>query len=240
MNVRVRVQLGLNGPRRLINPISLDMSSVGVASSWAGSYHILAMDRHFDDYVVSDRTINFKPIVGFPAAHPYERLTGKIRAAGVTGNIGEAVAALFARRYLHAKIGDIAHIRPSRRRQSPDYLMRLGGLMPAAFAGVLPGDRTFVWPDWWPVESKARDTKARSDAARWNGLRQLLAYWVLLANFQPQVVGYGMVVVFTYRGRREIRASVFLPRNQPRLTDELQQKGEDVEESMLRNCLYAC
>lgn len=63
--------------------------------------------------------------------HPYERLTGKIRTAGVTGNIGEAFAAIFARRCLGAGIGDIAHVRPCwpfRRRKSPDYLMRLGTL----------------------------------------------------------------------------------------------------------------
>ncbi len=47
------------------------------------------MGRHYDDYVVTDHTLGLPAIVGIPVAHPYERLTGKIRAAGVTGNIGD-------------------------------------------------------------------------------------------------------------------------------------------------------
>ena len=129
MNVALRIQLGLRGTLRALNPIWLDVGSVGAASSWSGSYHVLAMGRHYDDYVITGRILGLPPIVGIPVAHPYERLTGKIRAAGVTGNIGEAIAALFARRCLGAGIGDIAHVRPRRpfrRRKSPDYLMRLG------------------------------------------------------------------------------------------------------------------
>jgi len=243
MNVRVVVQLGLRGPERRINPIWLDVPSVGAASSWAGSYHILAMGQHFDDYVISGRIISLPQIAGFPIAHPFERLTGKIRAAGVTGNIGEAIAALFAFRYLGAKIGDIAHIRPCqpfRRRKAPDYLMRLASHMPGEFVRILPKDRTFMWPEWWPVESKARSTKAGSRAGRQDALKQLLTYWVLLANSQPDVVGYGLIVAFTFRPPREIRANVILPTNQPQLTQELKQNGEDVEQSTLRNFLYGC
>jgi hypothetical protein len=97
MNALVQVQLGIRGPRRSLNPIWLDTGSVGATAGWAGSYHVLSMGRHYDDYIITGRTIRLPPIAGIPAAHPYERLAGKVRAAGVTGNIGEAIAALFAR-----------------------------------------------------------------------------------------------------------------------------------------------
>ena len=212
MNVDLRVQLGIRGTSHLLNPIYLDVASVGVASSWAGSYHILSMGRHYDDYVISDRIIRLPRITGFPAAHPYERLTGKIRAAGVTGNIGEVIAAIFARRYMMAGIGDIAPIRqrrPFRRRKAPDYLMRLGGLMPGPFNQVLPDDQSFNLPDWWPVESKARNTDARSNSGRRDALNQLMTYWALLANSQPQTVGYCLIITFTYQSPRRLPRTWF-------------------------------
>jgi hypothetical protein len=243
VNVDVRVQLGIRGSRRQANPLVLDVGSVGAASSWSGSYHVLAMGRHYDDYVITGRLVGLAPISGFPVAHPYERLTGKIRAAGVTGNIGEAIAAIFARRHLNAGIGDIAHVRPRRpfrRRKSPDYLMRLNNLMPGPFATILPPSSSFSWPDWWPVESKARSTTAGSDAGRRDALNQLVAYWCLLVNSQPGVVGYGVIVSLTYKPPREVRACLILPRDQARLVTGLQTDREEIEEGMLRSCLHGC
>ena len=201
------------------------------------------MGRHYDDYVVTGRQIGLSPIVGIPTAHPYERLSGKIRASGVTGNIGEAVAAIFASRCLSAKIGDIAHIRPRRpfrRRKSPDYLMRLRSLMPGPFSQIVPTSATFTWPDWWPVESKARSTQASSDAGRREALQQLAVYWSLLATSQPALIGYGLVVVLKYQPPRELRVSLILPRNQDQLAQELQQSGKEFDERILRECLYGC
>lgn len=221
----------------------LDVGSVGAVSSWSGSYHVLAMGRHYDDYVITGQILDLPPIVGIPVAHPYERLTGKIRASGVTGNIGEAIAALFARRCLGAGIGDIAHVRPRRpfrRRKSPDYLMRLGALMPGLFAPVVPSAAATAWPTWWPVESKARSTDAGSSVGRKDALKQLVAYWALLLNSQPSVVGYGQIVTFTYQPPREVRVSLILPSNQSDLAFELRQSGEDIEDSTLRRFLHGC
>lgn len=243
MNVDVRLQLGLRGVERLTRPVLLDVGSVGAASSWSGSYHVLAMGKHYDDYVVTGRIIGLPTIAGIPAAHPYERLTGKIRAAGVTGNIGEAVAAIFARRHLKAGIDDIAHVRPRRpfrRRKSPDYLMRLNAVMPGLFAAVLPKGTSFSWPEWWPVESKARSTKTGSNAGRKDALKQLVAYWCLLANSAPKVIGYGVIVSLTYQPPRELRANVIVPCDQSRLVAELESKGEEIDESTLMSCLHGC
>jgi hypothetical protein len=243
MNVALRIQLGLCGLARALNPIGLDVGSVGAASSWSGSYHVLAMGRHYDDYVIIGRILGLQPIAGIPVAHPYERLTGKIRAAGVTGNVGEAIAALFARRCLGAGIGDIAHVRPRRpfrRRKSPDYLMRLDTRMPGPFAPIVPNGIAMTWPTWWPVESKARSTNRGSLVGREDALKQLVAYWALLASSQPAVVGYGQIVTFTYQPPREVRVSLILPRNQNQLALALQQSGEAIEDSTLRSFLHGC
>src|ERR1700687_3451743 len=109
MNVDVYLQLGINGPQASCGSIVLDVPKVGATSSWAGSYHVLSMGRHYDDYVITGYMPSLPPITGIPAAHPYQRLAGKVRATGVTGNIGEAIAAIFARECVRAAIREIAH-----------------------------------------------------------------------------------------------------------------------------------
>ena len=243
MNVLDRIKLGLSGIIRALPPIRLDAANVGAAASWSGSYHVLGMDDHYDDYVVTGRILALPVIPGIPTAHPYERLTGKIRAAGVTGNIGECVAALFARRYIGASIGDIAHTRPRqpfRRRRAPDYMMRLGALMPAQLGPIVPHNFVVAWPDWWPVESKARSSDGATRSGRRDALRQLGTYWSLLRYTQPAAVGFGLIVTMTYRPPREIRASLFLPRNQQALIAALQADGEDIANEDLLPNLYAC
>jgi hypothetical protein len=235
------VQLGTGGTSRRLRPIRLDPNSVGTTSSWAGSYHVLAMGRHFDDYFVTGKTIELTPISGIPAAHPYEQLAGKIRAAGVTGNIGETIAAIFARRYLFASIGDIALLRPRRpfkQRRSPDYIMRLGSLIPGLFKPIVPKAFPLAWPEWWPVESKARSTDSGCDQARRDALKQLVTYWTLLVKSQPGVVGFGLVVAFKYQRPRELRVTLILPRDQGQLAQALQESGEQVDRALLKSCLH--
>jgi hypothetical protein len=242
VDVDLWIQLGLHGPEQQENPIFLDPGAVGMTSRWSGSYHILAMGQHYDDYVITSRVLSLPAITGIPTAHPYQRLTGKIRAAGVTGNIGEAIAAILARRTLGAGIGDIAHIRPNRpfrRRKVPDYLMRIGHLMPSVFQPILPArGNPFNWPEWWPVEAKARSTIIGSNNSRNDALRQLGAYWSAIVGEQPLDVGYGLIVTFTYHPPREVRASLIVPRNQSALIAELQRDGDALNRSALRRYLY--
>ena len=243
MNVVTSVQLGLTGTNHWLAPLYLDSNSVGMASAWSGSYHVLNMDAHYDDYVVTDTLLALPIIAGIPPAHPYRQLTAKIRAAGVTGNIGECVAAIFANRCLNAAVADIAHTRARRaykQRKAPDYLMRLGALMPSIFAPIVPNNFVLQWPVWWPVESKARNTVSASRSARIAALRQLTTYWSLLVNSQPAVVGFGIVVTLNYQQPREVRATLFLPRNQDALVQRLQEVGEDIEDAQLRDCLHGC
>jgi hypothetical protein len=230
MDIDLYVGIGLNTfTRRHIGALTLDPDTIGATSQWAGSYHVLSMDRHYDDYVVAARILSLPDIPDFPAAHPYERLTGKIRATSVTGNIGEAIAALFARRAMKARIQDIAHVRPRQpflRRRAPDYLMKLGPLMPGAFEPVLrrlSGSPTFSWPDWWPVESKARATDSGVESARRDALKQLMDYWSLIARSRPEHVGFGVIVTFSYQFPQQVHATLILPRQQEELRTALLQ-----------------
>ena len=214
MNVPVNIQLGINGPPSYIGQMLLDSGSVGSTASWSGSFHILSMSKHYDEYVVTPRTLLLPRIQGFPMAHPYQRLAGKVRASGVTGNIGEAVAALFARRYLRARISEIAHITPGtsfKSRVSPDYMMQLGYLMPSIFVRLLVPNVKFTWPDWWPVEAKARQTLYSLSSVQRSALEQVTIYWSKISATQPNAVGYGLIVCFVYSFPHEVRVSLFEP-----------------------------
>lgn len=241
MNIAVKVQLGFWGASGVLAPIWLDAASVGSAASWSGSYHVLSMGRHFDAYAVTNWLANLPPVPGFPLAHPYERLAGKIRAAGVTGNIGESIAALIARRYFGVAISDIAHVKPRqpfRKRKAPDYLMRLGARMPGPFAPVTAGLAIPGWPTWMPVESKARSTDTGVRQGRKDALDQLSAYWALIAATRPAEVGFGMAVTFNYQAPREILATLFVPRHQPNLITHL--TAGDPDRDVVRQTLYGC
>lgn len=112
MWIDVKARVGFNGVSQNLVSLWLGTGTIGSASSWSGSYHVLAMGRHYDQYAVTPRTVLLPGIPGCVIPHPYMRLAGKIRAAGVTGNIGEAIAAVFAVTGLGLTIGDIVHIRP--------------------------------------------------------------------------------------------------------------------------------
>jgi len=242
MDVQLKIQLGLYGNSAYLTPIRLDVGSMGSTSSWAGSYHILAMGRHYDDYIMTGALMSLPPISGFPLAHPYQQLAGKIRAGGVTGNIGECVAALFARRYLSAQLGQIAHIkprRPFRQNKSPDYLMNIGSSISSVFSGIIPKPFQLTWPDWWPVESKARNSDNASSEGRRDALKQLFAYWSLIRNSQSPAVGFGLIVGLKYQPPRQLRISLILPKNHPTLLTELK-KGYKNRESILRSYLHEC
>lgn len=243
MNVDLRIQFGIRGQSQSLSPLWLDVGSVGATSSWAGSCHILAMGRHYDDYVITGQTISL-PIHGFPEAHPYARLASKIRAAGVTGNIGEAIAAIVAQRVLHGSVGDVAHISShgvGGSSKSPDYLMRLGDLVPGPFNAVIPSGVVVAGPTWWPVESKARKTTSALASAQKKALRQLVAYWFRRAVSEPSAVGYGMIVVFVYEPPREVRVSLILPSKQNDLVDAFaKNKGPGIDDAILNACLHEC
>lgn len=164
MDVPVRIQLGLGGQSADLGPIYLDVGSVGSTASWAGSYHVLSMGRHYDDYIMTGMLMSLPTISGIPLAHPFQQLTGKIRAGGITGNIGECVAALFARRYLSARLDQIAHIKPRQAfkpSQSPDYLMNIGQPISSVFAEIIPKAFLQLGPAGGQLSRKRATVKVR-------------------------------------------------------------------------------
>lgn len=243
MNVPVVLQLGLQGNTRSLSSMWIGATTVGHAAAWSGSYHVLRMDEHYDDYVISNRVLGFPPIPGFPAAHPYERLPAKVRAGGVTGNIGECAAALFARQYLNAPIRDIVHVKPRqryRRRKAPDYMMRLATRMPGVFQPLLGSTVMPSFPDWWPVESKARTTAAQARFARQGALRQLVTYWTLLVRTQPAAVGFGMTATLGYQAAAELQVTLFIPSRPQALIRDLRRYGDRITNAVLWGSIYGC
>lgn len=241
MLVPVSVQLGLAGRTRHVGDLRLDTASVHATSTWSGSFHVLEMGRHYEDYVLSPREIRLPNLDTIPSTYPYERLATKIKTTGVTGNIGEAVAAIFARRVLGAPLSAISHVRPKRsfrRRKAPDYLMKIGPLITPAIgwalnaAGPVSGG-----PEWWPVESKARSTQESTKSGRREALEQLAACWTIVMNRQPETVGYGLIVTFAYAPPREVRASFIAPKNQDKLLTIL--RAGTPTASDLEGCLHA-
>ena len=205
MQVNVRARLGFNGPSISLGDLQLNVDSVGSTSSWAGSYHVLSMGRHFEQYVVTNRSWSVPPILNFPISHPYRSCGWKSKAPSVTGNIGEAVGALFAHTCLGLHISDIAHIRPRpsfHQRKAPDYLMRMKEYLPGPLHGIWAQGAS-TGPEWWPVESKARSTPSSTNQGVKEGFKQLAAYWHTIHASRPYETGFGMIVSLTYNSHEK-------------------------------------
>lgn len=242
MLVPVSVQLGLAGRTRHVGDLRLDTASVHATSTWSGSiFHVLEMGRHYEDYVLSPREIRLPNLDTIPSTYPYERLATKIKTTGVTGNIGEAVAAIFARRVLGAPLSAISHVRPKRsfrRRKAPDYLMKIGPLITPAIGWALNA----AGPVWRPrvvasrIQGQVDSGKHKKRQAR-EALEQLAACWTIVMNRQPETVGYGLIVTFAYAPPREVRASFIAPKNQDKLLTIL--RAGTPTASDLEGCLHA-
>jgi hypothetical protein len=94
----VFIRRGLHGPMtQLQSQLDINSQVMNSISTYAGSYHILSMGRHFNAYVISSSGPPAIPHpTGLPHAYPYLALANKVRSAGVTGNIGEGVAGIVA------------------------------------------------------------------------------------------------------------------------------------------------
>ncbi len=231
MNVALQIQIGLKGTPHAAGTLWLDALGVGQAADLFGLYHIHVMDRHYDDYVVTPFLPGLPAVVGYPPAHPYLSLTGKIRAAGVTGNIGESVTGALAQQFLGLQVCDIAHIRPNQafsRRKAPDFLLRCGPLDQTAAPSLWP-TLTPPWPfpfsgspEWWPTESKARTTAASTKQAVSDAFRQIAAYWHTIHQACPGDVGYGLIVALTYHAPQNCKLIILIPTNKGALSGRLQ------------------
>lgn len=215
MQFDLTVRMGFGLTSHALQPLPIAQHEVDHVAQFAGSYHVLEMGQHFRDYVERGSMPPFPPITGFPVSAHYEALTNKQRAQGVTGNIGEAIAGLVTQRVLQVPADGVAHIRlqrPFRRRQCPDFMVRVGPAFPSAISGFAPLPSLSYCPEWWPLESKARVDGNACDQAASDAFRQLAAYWyTIAAGPRAADVGYGFVVTCAYDRNQGICLRVFVP-----------------------------
>ncbi|WP_237229075.1 hypothetical protein [Rubinisphaera sp. JC750] len=225
--IPVIVRSGLSGGETPIGSVRLLPHEIGIASAMFSSTYILHMGMHYERYVVSGYLPQFNAVQSiYSTAIPAANATTKTRAQSVTGNIGESIAALVARRKLNARrLADIQPLSVSSKKKTPDFRMKFRPMFPWSFQNAT-GINPPITFDFWPVESKA----AQSDSVALNSVKsallQLGTYWYERSYHEPDVVGFGIVVSFIYRGtkndpKRCIRVHVFCPSNQTALQNEI-------------------
>lgn len=209
--------------RQFVDDMALDSVRVNSISRLAGSYHVLEMGRHFDDYTggaALPQLVPQKYFQNLQSSQVYAPLDRKLRAAGVTANIGEALGALVARKIMNRKLREVAHLTTKgkyRNRKAPDYLIQLGKTLPAALQIDAELTAINAGPGWWPAESKARNRPSRRSLK--DALAQIIAYWWSLLNGPAEKeIGYGVIFHYLYAGTfPQIDIHILAPANQARL-----------------------
>ena len=247
MWVNMNVQIGLNGLENAIGATWVSPSVLGNISGWAGSFHILSMGRHFIDYVISPRNFVFQNRYLNNSILPNSiyLLNHKQRASNVTGNIGECVAALFAREFMELGISDIAHIgvrQGFRKRKCPDYLLKINQQALTIFN--VNSHLRVPWPQLWPAESKARAEKTSANSSKKKSFEQLISYWFEIAHQSPSSndLGYGFIFTFCTE-TPSITATIIFPNTTQyiNLSTHLQNNHRSqIDTDSIRGCLYEC
>ena len=190
--------------------VDLDPASLDQASTWCGSYDILEMGQHFDNYVMTPRPLLLPLIPGFPAGRRYIALPGKLQAPSVQGNIGESVAAMTAGPVFGCDCGDIAHIRPGGGRsayKAPDLLFRVKSQL-RELASDLTGLGAIEMPEWIPCEAKCRRFPTGVRAAIREAREQLAEFWDQLVEEER---GFGIACCFIHQPPQQVQVRLFLP-----------------------------
>ncbi|QEF98792.1 hypothetical protein Mal15_28480 [Stieleria maiorica] len=221
--------------KETIQTRSIGRSSFGPsATSFAGSYQIRDMGRHFEDYIVRPQQVG---LIGgqfhgsFPPNFAYQPLLDKQRSPGVIGNIGETVCGIVGLRALGLRAIDIVHIRATTPKRAPDFVFNIASL-PTAFHQIadrmeIPASAMEFSPNWWPAEAKT--TKRANHVTPFDdAFIQLVCYWRECSRsdvFQHSM-GYGLIIITGYEsGHRNINVFMLIPRNQCVLARYLQMTG---------------
>lgn len=221
--------VGADAPVRRVRRMQITTASLNGVSSFAGSYHILEMGRHFADYYARPRRlalpVSSSPIPSFPPNIPFVPLKDKTRSPGVTANIGEALAGLIGRREFGLGPRRVVHIVPaSGNVKCPDFMFRFDPV-PRSFYGMLrrggySSASLRAAPVWWPVEAKARGEDGEKDGFE-KALIQLSAYWWKMAETQSNLteMGYGLIAnCLADNAPPVIRVHLLIPKDQSRVT----------------------
>lgn len=220
MPINVVCRSGFNNAEHPIGTLTLTPQEIQTACSLFGSNYILRMGLHYQRYVVGGYLPTWHVVHGiYTAANPAPILTTKNRATAVTGNIGESILSIVARRMLGAaRLHDVLPLNVTPSAKCPDFRIRLRPHFPGPFQAAT-GLNPAVAFDYWPAESKAAASTGTARTALNAALAQLGTYWYLRRNLEPEVVGFGLVCCFIYKGtvaqpQQYIRLHVFAPSNQ--------------------------
>jgi hypothetical protein len=207
----------LGAPDQVLSPVDIRASSVDVAGDYAGSYHVLEMGRQYSDYArYAQQRPRYRYSPTLPSWSPAQRLQRRIRAADVTGNIGEIVAGIIARGTLGARAQEVAHLEVRQDGRTPDYLLADSAGV-RTFASGLTGISETVLPIHWPMEAKAWSGSHMDRDAIRDSVRQLASYWLDTVVNYPQGVGCGIIVGVSLGRPRTVNIYVLVPRDSPAL-----------------------
>lgn len=196
--------------------VHIRAGQVEAAAGYAGSCHVLEMGRHYAEYVrYKEQFPSFPRASGFPYNPYLNQLDTKSRASNVTGNIGEIIAGVVARRTLKIDAAGIALLKTSPNSQTPDYLLQGTPEFTSVLTEIVPALAGETLPEWWPMESKARSAGGLGSVQ--GALKQLAAYWYHNRYSDPDGAGYGIVIAACLKRPRSVSIHLFAPENQPAL-----------------------
>src|SRR5438094_686387 len=133
----IYLQLGSDGPRQRVQRMQISEGHILSVGSFAGSYHVHAMDRHYRDYIVNPSFPSLAAATvlhsDFPTNFSYRASEEKQPSPGVSGNIGEALGGIVGRDLFQLGPDEIVHIIPIRGKiKAPDFIFFFDPVPPAA------------------------------------------------------------------------------------------------------------
>jgi hypothetical protein len=220
MSIPVVVLSGFNPAETSLGTISVTPNEIHAACDAFGSQYILRMNLHYQRYVITHYLPSHPVVHGiYLAANPAASLTMKKRANSVTGNIGESILGIVARRKLGAtSMHDVLPLNVNPKAKCPDFRIRINPSYPTEF-GTATGLTLTPGFQYWPAESKAVESSAKATNVVKRALSQLGTFWYQRRHLEPNVAGFGIVCCFIYKGTKAnplqvIRLYVFVPTNQ--------------------------
>jgi len=222
MSIPVEICCGFTGTEQPFGTIGVSPEEIQSASELFGSNYILRMGLHYQRYVISNYLPRSPLVLGiYNSTNPAPRLVAKKRATSVTGNIGESIVGIVARRKLGAATVDVQPLNVTPKAKCPDFRIRINPGFPPIFQTAC-GFNPPVNFEYWPAESKAVESKGRAKSATLKALAQLGTYWFERRDFAFDEAGFGIVCCFIYKGtirspEQRIRLYVFVPDDQETL-----------------------
>jgi hypothetical protein len=220
MSIPVIVHGGLTGGEVPLGTLNASPAEIEAACDLFGSMYIERMGLQYQRYVIGGYWPQSNLVRGiYAAVNPAPRMTDKLRAPSVTGNIGESLLSLVARRMLGAsQMLDVLPLNVTSAAKCPDFRVRINPDFPASFQTATGANPTIGF-SYWPAESKAIESTGKANAAVERALAQLGTYWYERRLLEPSVAGFGLVCCFIYKGTKTnplqvIRLHVIVPENQ--------------------------